>query len=186
MSTTTENPNLHTALIVIDLQAGTLRNFPRSTFEPVVANASVLAAGFRRHQLPVVITTVDGTPTKRSANTPVAPWEDELTAVQPELELSPTDITHRRRSWSAFAGGSLDLRLSELGVTKVVLAGVATGFGVESTARAAADLGYDIVFSTDAIADFRTDAHTASMEMSFPALGQLATTAEIIQQLDTP
>jgi nicotinamidase-related amidase len=61
-----------------------------------------------------------------------------------------------------------------------VLAGLATSFGVESTARQAYDLGYSVVVAADAISDPNPDAHTASLTRVFPALGQSGPTDTII------
>jgi nicotinamidase-related amidase len=85
-----------------------------------------------------------------------------------------------RATWSAFAGTDLNAQLEALGVTQIVLAGIATSFGIESTARHAYDLGYSVVVATDAITDPRLESHTGSIERVFPALGQLDSTAAIV------
>ncbi|MET0860021.1 MAG: isochorismatase family protein, partial [Microbacterium sp.] len=72
----------------------------------------------------------------------------------------------------------------ERGVTQVVLAGVATSFGVESTARGAYDLGYNVVVATDAITDLRMESHDASVTRVFPVLALTGSTAEIIAALN--
>jgi nicotinamidase-related amidase len=66
-------------------------------------------------------------------------------------------------------------------VTQVVLAGVSTSSGVESTARSAADHGYHVVLATDAVGDPDAAAHRHSVERVFPKLGETATTAEIVE-----
>ena len=93
--------------------------------------------------------------------------------------MQPTDhlITKRRRS--AFHDTGLDTLLRDLGVTQVVLAGISTSSGVESTARSASDHGYHVVLATDAMTDPDADAHRHSVERIFPKLGETATTAEI-------
>jgi len=130
------------ALVVIDLQKGIVS----SSAGHVVAPAAALATAFRRHGLPVVLVNVTGrapgrTDTDRrddrasqaGAGTPPAGWAD----IVDELEPQPGDhrITKRRRS--AFHDTGLDTLLRDLGVTQVVLAGVSTSSGVESTARSA-------------------------------------------------
>jgi nicotinamidase-related amidase len=84
---------------------------------------------------------------------------------------------------SAFAGTSLHDRLQDLGVTQVVLTGISTTAGVESTARAAYDLGYHVVLATDAMTDRDADAHQNSITRIFPKLGETATTDEILAKL---
>jgi nicotinamidase-related amidase len=64
-----------------------------------------------------------------------------------------------------------------------VLTGIATSLGVESTARAAHEHGYHVTLATDAMTDIDADAHHNSIERIFPKLGELGTTAEIIELL---
>jgi len=88
--------------------------------------------------------------------------------------------------WGAFHEISLDSYLQDLGVTQIVLAGVATSRGVESTARAAHEHGYNVVLATDAMTDVDADAHHNSVARIFPKLGETATTAEVLEMLDNP
>lgn len=90
-------------------------------------------------------------------------------------------MTKQRRS--AFHDTGLDVHLRGLGVTQVVLTGISTTSGVESTARSAYDHGYYVVLSTDAMTDIDPDAHANSIERIFPKLGETATTAEILEML---
>jgi nicotinamidase-related amidase len=172
---------------VIDLQKG-LRDTP--TVHPVdeiIARAASLTAAFRRHGLPVVLVNVAGaapgrteTPS-RSDFTPPPEW----TELVEELDTQPNDhlITKMRRS--AFQDTSLDSQLRDLGVTQIVLAGISTTSGVESTARSAYDHGYHVVLATDAMTDTDPDAHTNSVQRIFPKLGETATTTEILDKLET-
>ena len=181
MPLTTLDPN--PALVVIDLQKGIVSD----TVAHVVRHAAALAKAFRRHSLPVVLVNVTGRAPGRtdaggrgSAGPLPAGWADIID----ELERQPDDhlITKRRRS--AFHDTGLDTLLRDLGVTQVVLAGVSTSAGVESTARSAHDHGYHVVLATDAMADHDPDSHRHSLERVFPKLGETATSAEIIGFLD--
>jgi len=60
---------------------------------------------------------------------------------------------------------------------------VATSIGVESTARSAYDLGYNIVLVLDAMTDRSAEAHQFSVEKIFPRLGETTTTEEVLKQL---
>jgi hypothetical protein len=60
--------------------------------------------------------------------------------------------------------------LKERGVTQVVIAGVATSFGVESTARQAYDDGYNVTLAIDAMTDVRAESHEHSVTRVFPVL----------------
>ncbi|AZQ38745.1 isochorismatase family protein [Streptomyces cyaneochromogenes] len=88
--------------------------------------------------------------------------------------LKDGDIEIVKRTIGGFQGTGLDDRLRERGLTTLVFAGIATNLGVESTARAAADLGYDLVFVEDAMTAFTAAEHEASVRLDFPRLGSVA------------
>ncbi|MEU3651832.1 isochorismatase family protein [Streptomyces sp. NPDC032161] len=179
MTATTLDPN--TALIVVDLQKGTVT---RPTVHPaadVVARSATLADAFRAKGLPVVLVhVVDGAPGRTegpaSSGEMSADWAD----IVPELGPREGDIVVTKRTWGAFHGTDLDLRLRRRGVTQVVLTGVATSIGVESTARAAHEHGYHVTVATDAVTDLDADAHRNSVERIFPRLGETDTTDAIV------
>jgi nicotinamidase-related amidase len=180
MPLTTLDPT--TALVVIDLQKGIVSG----TTSHVVPHAAALAKSFRQHDLPVVLVNVTGrAPGRTDAGIrgPIGTFPAGWADIIDELEQQPGDhlITKRRRS--AFHDTGLDTLLRDLGVTQVVLAGVSTSSGVESTARSAHDHGYHVVLATDAIADPDPDSHRHSLERIFPKLGETATSAEIINFL---
>ena len=169
------------ALLVIDLQRGTLGNPMVHPVDEIVAMVAELTVAFRARGLPVVLANVEGTPGGRNDYGGSArEYPGEFTELAPELDQQPEDVTITRRTWSAFAGTDLDGTLSALGVTQVVIIGVATSFGVESTARHAYDHGYNVVLATDAMTDLRAEAHENSITRIFPLLGQTGTTAEIV------
>jgi nicotinamidase-related amidase len=174
------------ALVVIDLQKGIVSAHTYPPAAAVVTQAAHLATEFRRHGLPVVLVNVTGrapgrTEVSRLASSAArsADWADLID----ELGVQPTDhlITKRRRS--AFHDTGLDTLLRDLGVTQIVLAGIATSAGVESTARSASDYGYHVVLATDAMSDPDADAHRHSIERVFPRLGETATAAEVIDMV---
>ncbi|WP_369294057.1 isochorismatase family protein [Listeria monocytogenes] len=100
------------------------------------------------------------------------------------MDERPRDPTPTWRAWGAFAGGGLAALLRGRGVTQVVLAGMATSFGVESTARDAYDLGFSVSLAVDAMTDPSLDAHLHSVTRIFPALGRTGSVSEIIKLLD--
>ncbi|GAA3849921.1 hydrolase [Streptomyces coacervatus] len=89
------------------------------------------------------------------------------------------DIEVVKRTIGGFQGTGLDERLREHGVRTLVLGGIATNLGVESTARAALDLGYDLVFVEDAMAAFTAAEHEASVRLDFPRLGKVVSVDEV-------
>ena len=73
-----------------------------------------------------------------------------------------------KHGWSAFAGTALDEELRAREISTIVTGGLATTFGIESTARSAYDLGYDVVVLTDAISDPAPDQHELALARRFP------------------
>jgi nicotinamidase-related amidase len=173
-----------TALLVIDLQVGTLASEMAHPVEDIVGRAVDLLTAFRARGLPVVFASVDGTPAGRTeygsgAREFLPAWCELVT----ELERRPEELLFSRATWSAFSGTDLHSALQELAVTQVILTGVATSFGVESTARDAYDLGYSVALVSDAMTDRSIEAHNATASRVFPALGQSGSSAEIISLL---
>ena len=186
MALTTIDPT--SALVVIDLQKGIVSAHSSPAVTAVVGQAAQLAAEFRRHGLPVVLVNVTGrapgrTEAGRSGARAGAALPEGWADLVDELDAQPTDhlITKRRRS--AFHDTGLDTLLRDLGVTQIVLAGISTSAGVESTARSASDYGYHVVLATDAMSDPDADSHRHSIERVFPKIGETATTAEVIDQV---
>jgi len=88
-----------------------------------------------------------------------------------------------KRTWGAFASTDLEARLKALGVTQVVIVGVATASGVEATARQAYEQGFNVTLAIDAMTDRRPEAHDYSIAHVFPRLGETGTTRQIIDLL---
>ena len=109
---------------------------------------------------------------------------DGWTVLIPELDAQPTDLLVTKKTWGAFSSTTLDAQLKALGVTQVVVTGVSTSAGVESTARFAYELGYNVTLATDAMTDTNADAHANSVDLVFPRLGETGTTAEILELLE--
>jgi nicotinamidase-related amidase len=173
-----------TALIIIDLQKGIVGMPTAHPTADIVSRASELASAFRKHGLPVVLVNVDaGAPGRTEQQRNFSPSDDWAVLV-PELNQHPSDITVTKKTWGAFSSTDLDARLRKLGVTQVVVAGVATTAGVESTARHAHELGYNVTLAIDAMTDMNADAHSNSISRIFPRLGETGTTREIIGLLD--
>ena len=131
-----------TALIIIDLQKGITALPTAHSMETVVSNSAKLAEVFRRHQLPVVLVNVTGgAPGRTERSMSAGDRPDDWAELVPELNAQPSDIRITKRTWGAFHDTNLDKQLKDLGVTQVVVCGVATSAGVESTARSAHEHG---------------------------------------------
>jgi len=181
--------DLRTALVVIDLQQG-LAGYPTvHPFTEVLANAARLATAFRRARLPVVLVTVAFSPDGGDMLQPRVDVRRPLTAgpdfarLMPELGPAPDDILITKRQQNAFYGTELDLQLRRRHVTGIVLCGIATGSGVDSTARGAYERAYNVTFASDAITDVDPAIHDLVMAKIFPRLGEVDTTDAIVGQM---
>ena len=176
-----------TALIVIDLQKGILRFPTAHPTDQIVKLARQLIDAFRRHHLPIVLVNVDGMPAGRtnSQRPNLADFPADWAELVPELNRQPEDHLVTKRTWGAFTNTDLDEHLKKLGVTQVVILGVATSIGVESTARHAHENGFHVTLAVDAMTDMNADAHANSIARIFPRLGETGTTQEIIDLLNT-
>lgn len=189
MALTTLDPR--TALVLIDLQNG-IAAAPTTPYSgpEVVSRAVELAEAFRANGCPVVLVRVtsaadgsDAVPGRTDVRRAVGTRPEGWDAIVDELAGHPGDITVTKRNWSAFYGTDLDLHLRRRAITQIVLAGIATSIGVESTARVAYEHGYHVTLATDAMADRDPEAHRNSVERIFPRLGETGTTAEILELL---
>ena len=167
------------ALVVIDLQKGIA-----GMATAVIEKAAQLARAFRERGLPVVLVNVTGmAPGRTDTPRPQFAFADDWAELVPELEQAAGDHLVSKQRWGAFPGTGLEDYLKLRGATQIVLAGVATSIGVESTARSAYDLGYNVVLVTDAMADRSEEAHRYSVEKVFPRLGETGTTDDVLKLL---
>jgi nicotinamidase-related amidase len=87
-------------------------------------------------------------------------------------------------TWGAFTNTGLEEHLKKLGVTQVVIAGVATGIDVESTARHAHERGFNVTVTIEAMTVTSPDAHVNSITQIFPKLGETGMTQKTIDLLE--
>lgn len=159
-----------TALVLVDLmdRIVALPLEPRKGTEVLVV-AERLAAAFRSAGAPVALVRVD-----RPGVAEQPPGSALVAGLARDGDLEIV-----KRTIGAFQGTDLDALLRGRGVTTLVLGGIATNLGVESTARAAADLGYDLVFVEDAMAALTAPEHEASVTLDFPRLGTVVRAEEL-------
>jgi nicotinamidase-related amidase len=101
----------------------------------------------------------------------------------PELNRQPKDLVILKRQWRAFYGTDLELQLRRRGLSTIILCGIATAFGVESTARDAYERGFEQVFAEDAMTSRTAESHSNSIANIFPRMGRVRSTAEIVAAL---
>lgn len=175
----------NTALIIIDLQQGIVALPTVHPTAEIVKHASALADAFRKKGLPVVLVNVDGGAPGRTQQVPrLAAFPAGWTELVPELNRQPQDHLVTKRTWGAFTNTGLEAHLRKLGVTQVVITGVSTSSGVESTARHAHELGFNVTLAIDAMTDMNADAHINALARVFPRLGESGTSEEIINLLE--
>jgi nicotinamidase-related amidase len=176
------------ALVMIDLQKGILANAlaPISGAE-LLARGQALAERFRAAAATVVLVHVafsaDGRDMLRPrVDEPAALPKDGFPAAWSEFPAGlaqPGDLLITKRQWSAFHGTELDLQLRRRGVRTIVLGGVSTQIGVESTARQAYEHGYELVIAREACASSVAEGHDMSMKLILPRLARLASSTEL-------
>ena len=180
-----------TALVLIDLQAGILaRTTAPHTSAEVLERCVALAERLRAARGHVVLVRVSFSASGADALS--QPVDEAMPAsARPEGwdELSPAlgnderDIRITKRQWGAFYGTELDLQLRRRGVDTIVLGGISTNFGVESTARDAWERAYAVVFAEDAMASMQADSHAFAVRTIFPRLGRVRSTEEVLEAL---
>jgi len=184
MPLTTLDPK--TALVVIDLQKG-LAGYPTAPHPvtEVVASSARLARAFREHGLPVVLVNVTGGPPGRTEQArPAGDRPADWAELIPELGAEDSDIRVTKQSWGAFPHTDLEQKLRAAGVSQILLTGIATSIGVETTAREAYSLGFNVALATDAMTDLDAAAHDNSIGKIFPRLGETGTVDEVLALLD--
>ena len=178
-----------TALVVIDLEHGIVERpglAPYSGAE-VVARAGMLADGLRSKGgtvvwVHVLLHEVVRLPVDRPTQRPEPPPASASELV-PEVVVQAGDVVIAKRQWGAFYGTNLEQTLRRRGIETLILAGIATNMGVESTARAAFDAGYALVFAEDAMTTMSAEWHAFSTKNLFPMMGKVGTTEEILAGL---
>jgi nicotinamidase-related amidase len=182
-----------TALVVIDLQKGIVdrETFPHASRD-VVKKAALIAGGFRRNKMPVFLVRVnmsaDGgdrlspiTDQPITNHTLAADWAE----IVPEMGPKPDDFVITKHQWGAFYGTELDLQLRRRGITTIVLCGIATNIGVESTARFAFEYGFNQIFVEDAMASISPDEHEFTVSKTFSRMGLVRNTQDVLKALDS-
>jgi nicotinamidase-related amidase len=158
----------------------------------VVAHAAAVAVALRAAGGTVVLVHVTPSADGRDAlrpqtDTPAwqpGPRPQDWAEIVPELGPEPGDLVITKRQWGAFYGTELDLQLRRRGIDTILLAGISTNVGVESTARDAYERGYEQVFVEDAMAARGPDEHAHTIRTVFARIGRVRSTAEVLAALE--
>jgi nicotinamidase-related amidase len=182
-----------TALVLIDLQKGIVaRELTPHPASKVLQNAHDLGrkindAGGLLILVHVAFSADGADRLKQPVDSPTAAppggFPPDWTEFATEIGHLGADVVITKRQWSAFHGTELDLQLRRRGITSIVLGGIATNFGVESTARDAWQHGYSVVIAEDACSSMGAGAHEFAIEKILPRLSRIRPTAEILAAL---
>ncbi len=175
------------ALVLVDLQKSIVASVGPE-IEGVLRNAVALADAFRAQGRTVVLVNVaggaPGRTDEQAAGRTQPPRPEGWTDLAPELGSDPQDILITKHRWGAFTRTDLDDQLRSRGVTQVVIGGVSTSIGVETTARSAYELGYHVVLAVDTVLDRDPACHEHTIAQIFPRLGETSTAAAILAALE--
>lgn len=175
-----------TALVLIDLEHGIVeRQLAPYSGAEVVAKCRRLAEAFRAKGGTVVYVHVLlhetlSLPVDAPMPKPPTPPPASASELVPEAGFQEGDVLIAKRQWGAFYGTQLEQALDRRGVETIVIAGIATNMGAESTARAAYDRGYALVFAEDAMTTMSQEWHEFAVKNLFPRMGRVRKTEEIL------
>jgi nicotinamidase-related amidase len=178
-----------TALVVIDLQ-NALMGFTSAPYPvaDVVKRSRQIADALRAKGGLVVWVRVDINRILRlpvDQPTPFAGQQvpAELMEIVPSAGFQDGDMLITKHHWGAFAGTALQQSLTFRGIDTVLLTGVSSNAGVESTLREGTGLGFAFVAVEDACSAFDGDEHRYSFEKIFPKLARVRTSEEVLNAM---
>ena len=180
----------NTALVLIDLQKGVVKMDVAHPIKNVLDKSAQLVDAFRKAGLPIVVINVIPAGDKPHIRKDIGVLRNvaafatgDFAEIVDDIKTQPSDIFITKNTWNTFYNTKLHDELQKRNITGIVLAGVSTSIGVEGTARAAAERGYNISFATDTMTDRVLDAHNNSVNIIFPRMGEVGTSTDIIAKL---
>jgi len=184
-----------TALVLIDLQKGIVGR-ELTPYSAAKVLESAVRLGQRFNDLGGLIVPVhvafspDGAdrlqqPVDAAMPVPAGGFPPEWAELVPEIASLNGAVVITKRQWSAFHGTELDLQLRRRRISTIVLGGIATNFGVESTARDAWQHGYELVIAEDMCSSMGAGLHEFAIQKILPRLGRIRSTGDILSALGT-
>ena len=168
-----------TALVLIDLQKGVLA-MPVEPYSAAVIYERSMKLAQRVRAAGALVVHVRVSFSSDVADAPRAPVDQptNYSALPPGWDefphpLPPSDLVITKHHWGAFYGTELDLQLRRRSVRSIVLGGIATNIGVESTARSAAEHGYELVIPEDLCSSSSAEMHAFSFRHILPRLARV-------------
>jgi nicotinamidase-related amidase len=185
----------HTCLIVWDVQNGLVdRTFNKEEF---IANLKGLVENLR-NKMPVVYTLISPLPREFQSS-----WNiynmmrrynvkevDKLPNFMPpgsrEREIpeavkpGKNDVMLDKPTASIFIGTNFENMMRNRGITTLIFSGIATEFGIESSARDASNRGFYPVVVSDCVSSMDKDAHERSLR-NLDKIAVVKTSADILK-----
>ncbi len=175
-----------TALVLIDLEHSIVSSAAPQAAD-VIKNAVLLSKALRQAGGTIIFTRVLSAEMLNQKVDIPAPKNSDPPAnasdLVPELDRQPGDLVVTKRQWGAFYGTDMEQQLQRRGIRTLIMGGIATNMGVESTARDAFDRGYDLIFAEDAMAGISPAAEEFAVKTLFPLMGRVRSTDQIIKAL---
>jgi nicotinamidase-related amidase len=178
-----------TALVAIDLQnAVVARNPAPYPAADVIARNRQIAGALRAQGGLVVWVRVDlnhflQLPVDQPMQLGPGPFPEELSQIVPSAGFEQGDLLITKPHWGAFAGTELEQQLRRRGIDTIVLTGISTNIGVESTLRQGTGLGFAFVVAEDACSAQSAEEHRHAFEKIFPRVARIRTTDEVLKAL---
>jgi nicotinamidase-related amidase len=182
-----------TAIVIIDLQKGivAMETKPYAS-KTVIENTAQLLKTFRKNNMPVFLVRVATSSDQKDRLNPVtdmtfgggAKMPADWSEIVSELSKEASDFVITKKQWGAFFGTELDLELRRRKIDTIVLCGISTNIGVESTARFAYEYGYNQIFVEDAMSSQSKEEHENSIEKIFPRIGLVRKTKEVLEAIN--
>lgn len=136
--------NKNTALLVIDVQVGIVEGFHAYRGSEVIEQINSLLAKARAAKMPIIYVQHDG-----EAGHPLEVGSEGW-QIHPEIKPHPEDLIIRKRASDSFFETTLRRDLEARGIKHLIVTGCMTEYCVDTTARRAVSMGYDVTLVSDA------------------------------------
>ena len=195
-------PRATSALVLNDMINGNLRG-PNARHNELIAESGLIAStarcvtALRQREVPIVWIRVERRADRKDVvdtltdaflasgrqPRPAVTRGSPAAANVDELPVQPEDHVVLKPRFNPFIGTDLDLYLRSRGITTVLLGGYSTNVGVESCARTARDLNYDVVVLRDCCFNVDRELHEWSLDRILPLFARVMSSEQALRLL---
>lgn len=136
--------NGNTALLIIDVQVGIVDGFNAYRAGEVLAHINQLRSNAREGDIPIIYIQHDG-----EKGHPLEPGSEGW-KIHPQINPLEGDLVIRKRASDSFFETTLQRELDARDIKDLIITGCMTEYCVDTTARRAVSLGYDVTLVSDA------------------------------------